>query len=185
VPRRTARARLDEPRARGAPSARKEDEFFLLLAPHARSRPRARRAIARTPANDLDRAIALRESAIRRGNWSARPSSGPRARATRRRETSRRATANTERRSIDRSSVRSSVRSSGRTRTTTRERTRSSEDVSPARPAWTAMRWARAGVVWRSRSVEDKSLDARRLCYVWDTEKALKKREKREKCARR
>ena len=117
MPRRTARARLDEPTARGAPSARKEDEFFLPLAPHARSRPRARRAIARTPANDLDRAIALRESAIRRPGIGARVR--PRVLARDRRGGGRlhgAKTANTERRSSVRPSVRSFVRPGGRER---------------------------------------------------------------------
>ena len=75
MPRRTARARLDEPRARGAPSARKEDEFFsppraslAIASPRAsrdredareRPRPRDRAPRERYPTRELERASVL------------------------------------------------------------------------------------------------------------------------------
>ena len=137
MPRRTARARLDEPRARvAAPRPREKRTSFFFPSRLTRDRVPARVARSRGRPRTTSTARSRSARALSDAGIGARvrPRVPARVRRGGGRLVKRRATANTERRPFVRSIVRADA-----TRTTTRERTRSSVDVSsPARPAWTA-----------------------------------------------
>jgi len=122
--------------ARGAPRPREKRTSFFFSSRLSRDRVPARVARSRGRPRTTSTARSRSARALSDAEIGARVR--PRVPARDRRGGGRLHGARRQIQRDDRSIVRPFVRSSGRTRTTTRERTRSSEDVSPARPAWTA-----------------------------------------------